>query len=203
MYKLKLTYFDFPGGRGEPARLALHIGGLEFEDYRFTFDRFEEVRKTTPLNQVPTLFVDDKQITQSNGINRFVSKLAGLYPEDNFQALLCDEILEAMEDVTNRLVSTFGMQGDELQKARESYESGMLTQYLQWAEVKLGEQGGEFFIENRLTIADLKIFVWIRSLNSGNLDHISKTLVERVAPKLNQHCQRIAKTPSIVEYYAM
>jgi len=25
MAKLKLTYFDFDGGRGEPARLALHI----------------------------------------------------------------------------------------------------------------------------------------------------------------------------------
>lgn len=26
---LKLTYFDFHGGRGEPARLALSIGGIE------------------------------------------------------------------------------------------------------------------------------------------------------------------------------
>ena len=34
MAKLKLTYFDFDGGRGEPARLALHIGGIEFEDHR-------------------------------------------------------------------------------------------------------------------------------------------------------------------------
>ena len=36
MAKLKLTYFDFDGGRGEPARLALHIGGIAFEeDVRF------------------------------------------------------------------------------------------------------------------------------------------------------------------------
>jgi hypothetical protein len=31
MPKLKLTYFDFHGGRGEPARLALSIGGIPFE----------------------------------------------------------------------------------------------------------------------------------------------------------------------------
>jgi hypothetical protein len=31
MAKLKLTYFDFHGGRGEPARLALSIGELPFE----------------------------------------------------------------------------------------------------------------------------------------------------------------------------
>src|SRR2546423_15658529 len=31
MAKLKLTYFDFDGGRGEPARLSLHIGGNALE----------------------------------------------------------------------------------------------------------------------------------------------------------------------------
>ena len=31
MPKLKLTYFDFHGGRGEPPRLALSIGGIPFD----------------------------------------------------------------------------------------------------------------------------------------------------------------------------
>ena len=30
MSKLKLSYFDFHGGRGEPARLALSIGEIPF-----------------------------------------------------------------------------------------------------------------------------------------------------------------------------
>ena len=34
MAKPKLTYFDFHGGRGEPARLALSMGGIPFEDDR-------------------------------------------------------------------------------------------------------------------------------------------------------------------------
>ena len=34
MSKLKLTYFDFHGGRGKPARLALSIGGIPFENDR-------------------------------------------------------------------------------------------------------------------------------------------------------------------------
>ena len=48
MNKLKLTYFDFSGGRAEPARLAMHIGGIAFEDYRFAPSDFSEVRKTDP-----------------------------------------------------------------------------------------------------------------------------------------------------------
>jgi hypothetical protein len=35
--KLKLTYFSGPGGRAEPARLALTIAGIEFEDERIDF----------------------------------------------------------------------------------------------------------------------------------------------------------------------
>ena len=73
MDTLKLTYFDFPGGRAEPARLAMHIGGVPFEDYRFAPSDFSEVRKTTPLNQVPTLHVDELQITQSDAITRYVA----------------------------------------------------------------------------------------------------------------------------------
>ena len=72
MPQLKLTYFDFHGGRGEPARLAMHIGGIAFEDHRFSFPEFAEVRKATPFGQVPTLHVDGTVVTQSDAITRYV-----------------------------------------------------------------------------------------------------------------------------------
>ena len=34
MTQLTLTYFDIHGGRAEAARLALHLGGIVFEDKR-------------------------------------------------------------------------------------------------------------------------------------------------------------------------
>ncbi len=202
MTKLKLTYFDFPGGRVEPARLALAIGGIEFEDYRFPFSEFADVRATTPLGQVPTLHVNDQQITQCNAINRYVAKLTDLYPKDDFQALVCDEVMDAVEDIMNKIVATFGMQGDELKSAREALVEGPLSKYLKWCASRLETQGGEFFADNRLTIVDLKIMVWVSSLNSGKLDHIPADLVARVAPSLNAHSQLVANTPAIVKYYA-
>lgn len=202
MYNLSLTYFDFPGGRAEPARLAMRIGDVKFEDVRFTFDKFAEVRKSTPLNQVPTLLVDDVLVTQSNSINRFVAKLAGLYPEDALQALFCDEIMDALEDVTNKIVATFGLEGEALKTARATLVEGPLTQYLRWTEDKLIRANSDYFIENRLTIADLKVFVWVRSLNSGHLDHIPTTLVEDVAPTLIKHLALISQIPAIISYYS-
>ena len=202
MNKLKLTYFDFAGGRAEPARLALHIGGIPFEDYRFAPGDFPEVRKTTPLGQVPTLHVNGVQITQSDAITRYAGKLAGLYPEDALQALFCDEVLGALEDLNIKIGATFGMTGDDLKNAREALAAGALPKYLRWLEQQLENHGGEFFADNRLTIADLKAFGLLSWLSSGKLDHIPGDLIETAAPKLTDYVSRIAKLPAIAQYYA-
>ena len=202
MSQLKLTYFDIHGGRAEPARLALHIGGVAFEDKRFGFADFAEVRKSTPLNQVPTLHVDGVQVTQSDAINRYVGKLAGLYPLDAFQALLCDEVLAAVEDANIKLGTSFGLTGDALKQARAALVSGVLPLYLGWLQTQLQAHGGQYFADHRLTIADLKVFVFVNGLNSGRLDHVPTDLVEKVAPLLNAHTQRIAQTPDVAQYYA-
>jgi glutathione S-transferase len=202
MSHLKLTYFDFHGGRGEPARLAMHIGNIAFEDHRFTFADFAEVRKSTPLGQVPTLHVDGTQVTQSDAITRYVGRLAGLYPVDAFQALLCDEVMDAVEDLNVKMGPTFGMTGDALKDARTALVTGPLPLYLGWLQAQLQAHGGAYFADNRLTIADLKVFVYVRGLNSGRLDHVPTDLVEKVAPQLNAHMQRIAKTAAVVQYYA-
>ena len=98
MPQLKLNYFDFHGGRAEPVRLALHIGGIAFEDHRFTFPEFAEFRKTTPFGQVPTLEVDGLHLTQCDAMLRYAGKLANLYPTDPLQALLCDEVAYVVEE---------------------------------------------------------------------------------------------------------
>ena len=202
MTPLKLSYFDFHGGRAEPARLALAIGGIAFEDHRFAFPEFAEVRKATPFGQVPTLQVGNELITQSDAITRYVGKLAGLYPTDAFQPLLCDEVLSVLEDAAIRLVPTFHMTGEEQKEARLALVTNSMPIYLAWLEARLLAQGGEFFADKRLTIADLKVFVEVNSLNSGRLDHVPADLVEQVAPALNAHLKRVAQTPAIGQYYA-
>jgi glutathione S-transferase len=202
MPQLKLTYFDFHGGRGEPARLAMHIGGIAFEDYRFAYPEFAELRKSTPFGQVPTLLVDGVMVTQSDAINRYVAKLAGVYPLDAYQALLCDEVMSVVEDAAVRLSPSFRMTGEAQKEARLALVNGPMPMYLKWLQSQLSAHGGEFFADNRLTVADLKVFVDVRGLNSGRLDHVPRDLVETVAPALNAHMQRIAALPAIQQYYA-
>ncbi len=202
MAKLKLSYFDFNGGRGEVARLALSLGGVPFEDHRIPIADWPAVKERTRFHAVPLLEVDGEVITQSNAINRFVGKLADLYPADALQAARCDEVMDAVEDVVTRVVATFGI-ADEAEKraAREVLVEGPIRLYLVRLQELLQAGGGQYFADDRLTVADLKVFVWIRSLRSGILDHVPVDLTERVAPRLVEHCERLGKHPGFAAYY--
>jgi len=202
MTSYKLTYFDIDGGRAEPIRIAFHAAGIDFEDNRLSFPEFGEMRKETRFNSVPVLEIDGIVVTQSNALSRYVGKLAGLYPEDDTQAMYCDEVLGALEDILHRIVPTFGLKGEELQQAREKLADGWLSTYVRGLDELLSRGGGEYFAGGALTMADLKAFVELRWLRSGNLDHIPADLVDRLAPGLVEHQERVAADPRVVEYYA-
>jgi len=199
--KLKLTYFDLDGGRAEAARIALTWGKVPFEDNRLPFPVFNAQQTTFPFHTVPVLQVDDATIAQSNAINRFVGKLAGLYPDDALQAAYCDEVLDAIEDISSKVVATFGLDEDAKKAAREKLAQGRLGVFVETFGQKLVASGGEYFADGRLTMADLRIFVWLRYLKSGQLDHISPDILAQRAPNLIAYTERMAKHPAIVEYY--
>jgi glutathione S-transferase len=202
MAKLKLTYFDFHGGRGEPARLALSIGGIPFEDDRVAPSNWPSRKADTPFGALPVLEVDGKTVSQSNAINRYVGKLADLYPSDPWQAALCDEVMEAVEDIGTKIGATFALPEEQKKAQREELVAGPIPFYLTRLEQRLEAHGGRYFAADRLTVADLKVFVWIRHLRSRALDHVPADLADRVAPKLVEHYERIKSDSRVKAYYA-
>ena len=96
----------------------------------------------------------------------------------------------------------FDFHGGRAEPVRLALVNGSMPVYLAWLQARLQAQGGEYFADHRLTVADLKVFVDVRGLNSGRLDHIPTDLVERVAPALNAHANRIANLPAVQAYYA-
>ena len=202
MPKLVLSYFDFDGSRGEVPRLALHLAGIPFEDRRIPRQDWAGLRDSMPFQALPVMEVDGKVISQSNTINRYVGKLASLYPKDDWQAALVDEVMDAIEDISNKISGTFALEGEAKQKAREALAAGPIARFLQQLEARLKAGGGEWFVENRLTVADLKCFLWVRWLKSGALDHIPADIVDRHAPLLAKHLDRVRHHPGIAAYYA-
>jgi glutathione S-transferase len=202
MHKLKLVYFDIDGARGEAARLAMVIGGVPFEDDRVKFTDWEGRKPGTPFGALPVLEREGQTVAQSNGINRYIGKLAGLYPGDPWQAALCDEAMDAIEEIATGVWSTMRLPAAEKKAQRESLAAGPLSYSLDRLQRRLVAQGGQYFADGRLTVADLKVFVWIRHLRSGELDHIPVDLPDRVAPRLVEHHDRMKEHPAVKVYYA-
>lgn len=202
MAKLKLTYFDFHGGRGEPARLALAIAGIAFEDDRVPFADWKRRKADTPFGGLPVLEVGGAIVAQSNGINRYVGKLADMYPTDPWQAALCDEVMDAVEEIGSKIAATFDLPEEQKRAQRQALVEGPISRYLVRLQQRLDAQGGRYFAGGRLSVADLKVFVWVRHLKSGKLDHIPSDLTDRVAPALVEHCKHIKSHPGVTAYYA-
>jgi glutathione S-transferase len=202
MPKIVLTYFDFDGGRGEAARLIMHLGGIAFEDRRIPGKDWPALRDTMPFQALPVLEIDGKVIAQSNTINRYLGKLAGLYPKDDWQATLVDELMDAVEDITTLIGNSMALEGEAKKKAREALAAGPIPRFLQQIEARLKAGGGEWFVEKRLTIADIKCYLWIRWLKSGALDHVPADIVDKHTPLLAKHFERVRNHPGIAAYYA-
>lgn len=64
MVKYELIYFN-GAGRAETIRIMLHAAGVDFEDTRFAFNEWQEIKPTTPLGSVPVLKIDDAEYCQS------------------------------------------------------------------------------------------------------------------------------------------
>ena len=86
--------------------------------------------------------------------------------------------------------------------ARENLVSGRLTVFLKGLAELLKRGGGRYFADQQLTVADLWMHVLIKSLQSGNLDHIPDDIVTQLAPSLADYSERIRQEPIVLAYYA-
>lgn len=202
MTDYKLTYFDVDGGRAEPVRIAFYIAGVPFEDKRISYQEFGEIFPSMRFHSVPVLEIDGAQVTQSNAQVRYVGKMAGLYPTDDLQALYCDEVLGAIEDITHYVVQTFGLQDEALKLARQGLVDGWLSIFLKGLDGLLSRGGGEYFADNQLTVADITVSGVVGWLCSGQLDHVPADIVQQLAPGLVAHQKRIMAEPRVAAYYA-
>ena len=98
--KITIRYGAGPG-RVEATRLALTIGGIDFDEEPIeNWKSYKiETHHYRPKGQMPLLEVEGQGIfAQSHTQLRFAGKLAGLYPDDPFLAAKVDEALDYMVD---------------------------------------------------------------------------------------------------------
>ncbi|EPZ36256.1 Thioredoxin-like fold domain-containing protein [Rozella allomycis CSF55] len=197
---IKLTYFAGKG-RAEPTRLAFHIGGVAFQDERVKGEEFAKIKPTLPLGQLPIITIDGTVIAQSLGILRYAGTLTGLYPNnDPLKALLVDQIVFSLGDVTDMLVPTFGIQDlDQRIKARKEIVENRWPALFKGIEEALKKHGGKYCVGDNLTVADLSLYTLVEGLKSGILDGVPKNVVEPY-PLMTKFSNQVANHPKVVEW---
>ena len=93
-------------------------GPKPWDDHRISFDEWPAIKAAgTKWGQIPSMMVDGEEMTQTRAVVRFLGakvSVAGgekMYPvaSDDMTAFKCDELIEAMEDLRNKLVPTFAI----------------------------------------------------------------------------------------------
>jgi glutathione S-transferase len=200
MTKLKVTYFDFAGSRGEEVRLALAIAGLEFEDNRIDRETFGTLRADLPFASLPVLEIEGRgAIGQTNAILRLIGRLHGLYPEEPFDAARHDAVMDAVEDLRWRISRTIHIHDDaEKRAARQQLAEDYIPHWGVCVERLIGE--GPFVGGDKPAVADVKVHVANKWLSDGRIDHIPPNLLDP-CPKLKMAANGIETHPAVVAWY--
>eukprot|EP00961_Rhodomonas_salina_P072023 966956-Rhodomonas_salina.2 len=208
---LKLIYFDVMGKpAAEAIRLVLSIGNVPFEDVRLTGPQFGEAKASQqfPMGSLPVLQVNNQTVCQSKAILIYASKLAGLYPKDEFTALKVDEVSGCIDDVFQDIYGTLTIK--DLQEkigTRKELVEGKMAEKLVALNKLLENNGKKFSASDEITSADVEIYACTRRyqdlrMSTGFVvDGIPTDLLDKF-PKIMSSFEAVAAHPAVVKWNA-
>jgi len=203
---LRLVYFGVPG-RAEASRVALALSELEWENVEVNGVRFEIMKNNgdLPWDMLPVLQTPEGTIAESSAILRFAGKAAGLVPSEPYQAAKVDEFIDGMLPFGGLLDDTYRISDVEerIQIRKKLFSpDGQGTRSLAMLDRKISESTtGWAAGTDEMSIADLKLFVELFGLFSGNYDGLDSSMISGYTNLLNYH-QKVANEPRIMGHYA-
>lgn len=190
--KPKLTYFNIRG-RAEPIRLLLTLSGVEFEDCRVPFERWGQMKSTTPFGSLPIYEEGDLKIGQSLAILRYLAGQHGWLPDRLPDRVRCDEVAEATVDLSAGCSRLFW--SPHFAEEREPYIRRQLPARLAYLDAHLRKNGrSDCWVGSELYYCD---FLAWAALN--RVEPLAATLLEQFAA-LTEFKRTFEARPEVVSY---
>ena len=138
----KVTYFDFAGSRGEEVRLALVIAGVAFDDNRIKSDDINRIKAELPFGSLPVLEMPGHGVfAETNAILRLIGRLHRLHPDDPWEGARRDAVLEASDELRQRVSATSRIaDAAERKAARQALAADYIPRWAKGIE-RLNGQG--------------------------------------------------------------
>ena len=205
---LKIVYLDLPFWRAEVARLALFIANVKFEDLRISSAEFNYLQENgklmdgtlIPFNQLPVLVINGQSIAQTGGIARICGKLSGMYPEDIIEAGKVDQIIDTVTDI-NELLNPSMRENDPIKKRvmRAELTNKNLPNYFGFLENILSENNSNWFVGDKMSVADIAVWGMLGWITSGVLDDIPPSIVSPFK-RLKKLYNEVSQNPRVMEW---
>jgi glutathione S-transferase len=189
----KLTYFNLTG-LAESSRYLFHYCGTKFEDVRFEFDDWPEVKAEMPMGQVPVLEIDGKKYNQSRAIGRYLAKKCKLYGSDDIEALEIDGTVDTIDDLRQALGIYYWEKDPACKEKFKQIAFEKLPIYLDKFEEQVKKNGGHF-VRGKLTWADI-----VYAAYTGMLTTFAGKDVNKDRPELKKLVDKVHAIPNIKAY---
>lgn len=193
--KIKFTYIDAKG-RGEPIRLALVAGGVEFEDERISGPEMMKRKESGKFifGSVPVMEVDGEIFGESGAQLRYAANVAGIAPKSAVCALKVDMVIDAVESV---LIAAYK---DKSEESRKKFVETDLPRYFGPIDSLIAKTEGPFLLGDKISAADIKLYVTVY-LITNHLDHVPSNCVEKFVA-ITDACKAVEENERIKKYYA-
>jgi len=201
----KLYYYKATG-LAHHIRLAMSAGGMDWEDvFAGGFPPTDEDKilwqklggnSTTniPMLEMP----DGKTYTQSSAVLRVVARMCDLFPTGGDDELyLTDKLLADATDFKEGAYKSFVPWG-ATPEAAESFMNEVVPLHFGNMERILTESGTNFFIGDKLTVADISIYDAVENFACSR---IPGDILENF-PKLKEFKSRVEENSGIAAYLA-
>ena len=203
---VKVYYGNMPFWRAEVVRVALFCGDVAFEDVRDQKRVDLMAAGKLTFGAVPVMEVDGRILSQTQAMAVYAAKMAGIQPDDAWDAAKVDECLNGCTDVTSTIGATFRLSDGEKVAAREKLiaSDGRLTLHLGGLEKICAENGGcGHAVGTSLTVADIAIWRLVGWLASGVIDGIPKDYVATTFPAVSKLVETVDAHAKVGEWKAL
>ena len=176
----KLYYFPVYG-KAEPIRMILALAKIPFEDVHLNYEEWAKIKLEKPemfeFNQLPVFERDGKFYSQSTAITKMLAIENGFYPTKTEDIYDVESMLEGFTDWANSLLAV-RRQIPGAPPFDEDTKANITTEFMKTAnplflkvlEARLKKNGGgEFYVGDKVTIADIAMCHCYTGLFNGKL----------------------------------
>ncbi len=201
----ELIYFNSPG-YAEPTRFCLEISELPWKNTTVDWEGYQALKQSgeLPWGFLPVLKTPQGTIAESNALMRYAAAVAGLEPEDLFVRGKVDEIIELIQGWRTDFTPTFRIEDlEERIAARKALfvEGTKLDLGLKDLESLYNKSTTGWLADTEdMTLADVKAFLNIFMMFSGQFDGIDVAMAQAYPTLLKYH-EKVANDPRVKAYY--